>query len=225
MRVTDYSRTKRAIDIICALTAVIVFSPLYIAIAIWLKIEKPNECALFSQERVGQYGEIFKIYKFRSLDSTAPDYLPAKYFKDYSKYSTRFGRVLRHSSIDEIPQFFNVLIGKMSIVGPRPLIINEGNIHEKRLESGIYNLRPGITGLAQINGGNLISNDEKLWWDKVYLQEHNLFLDIWICFHTVIPIGHGNLIRKRLMEHYSECFEEYKEEWKYSCCETSFNNN
>lgn len=225
MKIIDYSIIKRIIDIVCSLTAVIIMLPLYIAIVLWLKIEKPTECALFRQERVGRYGKIFKIYKFRSLDNTAPDYLPAKYFKDYSQFSTRFGRVLRYSSIDEIPQFLNVLFGKMSIVGPRPLIVDEGNIHEKRLESGVYSLRPGITGLAQINGGNSISNEEKLWWDKLYLQKHNLFLDIWICFHTVIPLKDENIIRKKIMKHYSESFDHYKEEWKYSCCETSFDNN
>jgi len=220
-----YSTVKRIIDIVLSLIAVVCLSPLSIVIGIALKLENYNEPILFSQERVGQFGNVFKIYKFRSFSSEAPDNVPSMKFNNYKRFSTKLGRTLRNTSVDEIPQFVNVLKGNMSIVGPRPLIKEEGDIHNRRLELGIYELKPGITGLAQINGGNQITNEEKLWWDNLYLHRSNILLDMWIGFHTIVPLNSNNLINAWLIKRGTLLVGEYKEEWKKLHFETGTNNN
>lgn len=179
-----YDKWKLILDACFASTGLIVLFPILMIIALVLKIERPNEKIIFKQARVGRNGNEFYIYKFRSLEEDAPEYVPARNMKE-EQYVTRIGSIMRKTGLDELPQLFNVLMGDMSIVGPRPLIPEEGSIHDERMKKGIYTVRPGITGLAQIHGGNSISDEEKIFWDHQYLLNRNLIMDLSICVKTI----------------------------------------
>lgn len=180
----NYEFWKRIFDIVISGGALVVLFPLFMIVTIVLKFEDPKEKVIFCQDRIGRNGNTFSILKFRSMKEETPDYVPAKELYDPTEFVTRVGKLLRGSSIDELPQLVNVLRGEMSIVGPRPLIKEEGDIHKKRMDAGVYEIRPGMTGLAQIHGGNLISDQEKLAWDICYLEHRNVFLDLKICIRT-----------------------------------------
>lgn len=122
------------------------------------------------------------------MKESSPHHMPANSMDHMERFSSKLGRNLRKSGIDELPQLINVFRGEMSIVGPRPLIPEEGEIHNMRMKAGIYELSPGITGLAQINGGNAISNELKFEWDRQYLQNISLSLDMKICVKTIEQI-------------------------------------
>ena len=133
---------------------------------------------------MGRDGEVFTCYKFRTMMVDAPHSTPAKDFFDVEKYVTRVGAFLRRSSLDELPQLFNVFLGKMSLVGPRPLICEEYDVHKMRNEAGIYALRPGLTGLAQVRGRNLLCDSEKIENDMIYLDNVRITLDVKILLMT-----------------------------------------
>ncbi len=140
--------------------------------------------ALFRQERIGMGGKPFICYKFRTMYEHAPHCVPSAALVEKEKYITRVGRFLRKTSFDELPQLFNVLKGEMSIVGPRPLIGEESEIHKRRLDGGVYSLRPGITGMAQVNGRDSLNNEEKYSRDRYYLENIGARLDFKIICST-----------------------------------------
>ena len=174
---------KRLIDILGSLIGIIVLSPVYIIVGIlvYLKLGSP---ILFSQMRPGKDEKIFKMYKFRSmLDSTnhLGEVLPDE------ERLTPFGAKLRSTSLDELPELFNVLKGEMSLVGPRPLLVEYLDLYSDEQKKR-HNMRPGITGLAQVNGRNSISWSEKLSLDVEYVENFNLLLDMKILFMTVFKV-------------------------------------
>jgi O-antigen biosynthesis protein WbqP len=178
---------KRSLDIILSLVLIsFLFLPM-IAIAVCIRLDSKGEI-IFKQKRCGRAGREFICYKFRTMYQSAPKNIPASSFSDYKKHVTRVGRFLRRSSLDELPQIFNVLRGDMSLVGPRPLIFEEHQMHEKRMREGVYELRPGITGMAQVRGRNLLDDDEKLENDRYYLDNLRLWLDLKICVYTLFKI-------------------------------------
>ncbi len=183
-----YRKIKRFLDIIISIVVTLILLPFAVMIGVALKIERPREKIIFKQERIGQQGKTFLIFKFRTMNEDSPHYLPSEKVKDAERFCSRIGNILRSTGLDEIPQLLNVIRGEMSIVGPRPLIAEEGDIHNSRLKTGIYNICPGITGLAQVHGGKMISNTEKLHWDLRYLQNMSFLLDCNICLTTFLQL-------------------------------------
>ena len=181
---------KRVLDIFFSAILIIFSLPAMIIIGAAIRIDSSGG-AIFKQQRMGKNGKTFICYKFRTMYIDAPCDVPARKFCDSNKYVTRVGSFLRRSSLDELPQLFNVLFGDMSIVGPRPLISEEKEMHRIRKNAGIYELRPGLTGLAQIKGRNLLCDSEKIENDKLYLDSVRLRLDIKIIFMTIICVIGG----------------------------------
>ena len=174
---TVYERFgKRALDKVVSFCGLVVLAPLFGLIAAAIEIDDPGP-VLFKQKRVGKDKRFFEIHKFRSMMKSAPTDVPIERFEDQEEYLTRVGRFLRRTYLDELPQLWDVFRGKMSLVGPRPVIWNTKELIAERDRYGANNVMPGITGLAQLNGGIALSNKEKAEWDGKYvkiLREGNL---------------------------------------------------
>ena len=185
-----YRLVKRVFDIIVsAVLLAALFLPTLVLMAI-IKLTSEG-AAVFKQKRVGRNGKIFICFKLRTMYVDAPPSLATAKFLNAESYITPIGRFLRRTSLDELPQLLNVLKGDMSLVGPRPLIPEEVDMHRCRGEKGIYAIRPGMTGLAQVKGRDLLSDGEKLALDLEYLDEMGLWLDIKILFSTLLGVATG----------------------------------
>lgn len=174
---------KRPQDFLCALLAIIVLSPVMIVTAILVRI-KLGSPVLFTQERPGKDGNLFELYKFRTMTDerdSEGNLLPDK------ERLTNFGQKLRSTSLDELPELFNMLKGDMSVVGPRPLLVRylpRYNEHQARR----HEVRPGFTGLAQVHGRNAISWDEKFNWDVKYVDNITFLGDWKIIIKTIVIV-------------------------------------
>ena len=189
-----YRFFKRAADIVLSALALIILLVPMLIVALLIAIFDPGKI-FFTQKRVGKDGKLFTIYKFRTMRMNAPKYMATSDVDDPRKFLTPLGRTLRKWSLDEIPQLINVLKGDMSLVGPRPLIPNEEDIHKMRDRFGVYNIRPGVTGLAQINGRDTISPAEKVRWDVCYVEHFGLVMDLKILLATVPKVfGHAGVV-------------------------------
>ena len=185
---------KRLVDIVCALAAIIVFSWLYIIVAILVRI-KLGSPVIFKQPRPGKDEKIFNLYKFRTMTDERDE--NGELLPDDVRL-TKFGRLLRSTSLDELPEAFNILKGDMSVVGPRPLAVQYLPYYteEERLR---HSVRPGLTGLAQVCGRNNISWEEKFMYDLEYVKKINFLQDVGIIFRTVFKavkcegIGQGEM--------------------------------
>lgn len=180
-----YLVLKRIGDVCIATIALVLLSPLMLLVAIAIKIDSPNEKILFIQPRVGRGYKTFKLYKFRSMKSDAPPNVATREFENPEQYLTTLGAFIRKTSIDELPQLFNILRGDMSLIGPRPLVWTEREVRFLRRWYGIYQIRPGITGLAQINGRDTVDNYEKVRYDRLYLQNLCWTQDLKLFFETI----------------------------------------
>lgn len=172
-----YLPLKRALDVTFSALLLIFlsFPMLVIALAVGLT---SRGGILFRQTRIGRGGKGFTCYKFRTMVSHAPPNRPSCDFADAERYITPVGRFLRRTSLDELPQLWNVLRGDMSLVGPRPLIGEEQEIHRIRSEHGVYRVRPGMTGLAQIHGRDRLGDSEKAAYDIRYVSSLSLREDL-----------------------------------------------
>lgn len=177
------TKIKRLFDIAASFCALILLSPLFLVICI-ANILTPNTRVFFSHERRGRGGKPFKIYKFQTMKKDTPN-LPTNQLENPEQYITKVGAFLRKTSLDELPQLWNILKGDMSFVGPRPLISSEMRAHRLRLEYGVYRFRPGLTGMAQINGRDEISLMKKVKYDKIYCDNWSLKLDLIIMLRSV----------------------------------------
>lgn len=199
-----YRVVKRLLDVVISFFSIIILFVPMMVVALAIYIDDPG-WVFFHQNRVGMNGRNFKIYKFRSMKKNTPKYLSTAEVGDPEKYITRLGRFLRKSSIDELPQLINVFKGDMSLVGPRPLIADEYEIHAMRLKYGVYAVRPGVTGLAQINGRDTVCPTEKVKWDIRYLQHFGFPMDAKILMLTFLRV----IGRSGVVEGYN--FEDKKE--------------
>lgn len=186
-----YRWVKRCIDILLSLAGLSVLLIPMALIALIVYIDDPGKI-FFTQYRVGRNGKRFKLYKFRTMKMNTPKYMATMEVDNPDQYITRVGHVLRKLSLDEIPQLINVLKGDMSLVGPRPLISDEYEIHAMRMRFGVYQLRPGVTGLAQINGRDLIAAEEKVRWDVTYLRNFGPMMDLKILLATIPKVLFGS---------------------------------
>lgn len=174
---------KRAIDIFCALAAIIVFGWLYIVVAILVKVELGSP-VLFTQERPGKNEKIFKLYKFRSMTDTRDE--QGNLLPDEIRL-TKFGKLLRATSLDELPEVFNILKGDMSIIGPRPLLVSYLPYYTEE-ERKRHDVRPGLSGLAQVNGRNSVCWDQRLQYDIEYVKKITFWADVKIMIMTVLKV-------------------------------------
>ncbi len=177
------TKWKRLFDIVMAFFGLIILSPVFIVI-ICLLFFTPDSKIFFSHERRGRRGQPFKIYKFQTMRNSTPNVATCD-LENPEQYITPVGRVLRKTSLDELPQLWNILKGDMSFVGPRPLISSELRAHRLRLEYKVYRFRPGLTGWAQINGRDSISLMKKMKLDKEYCDNWSILLDIKIMFKSI----------------------------------------
>ena len=188
-----YSISKRTMDIVSSLVGLILLSPLFLLVAILIKLDSKGPI-IFKQIRIGKDSKPFYIYKFRSMKIDAPN-LSTEEFINASDFTTKVGKFIRKTSIDELPQLVNILKGDMSIVGPRPVIERETRLLKLRKECNVDSILPGITGLAQINGRDNIDDYEKLKYDFEYLSKRNLVLDIKIIINTVLKVAKSEGIK------------------------------
>lgn len=177
------TKFKRLFDIFASFFALIVLSPLFLGICV-ANLLTPDTSVFFSHERRGRGGRPFKIYKFQTMKNGTPN-LATSQLKNPEQYITKVGKFLRKTSLDELPQLWNILKGDMSFVGPRPLISSEMRAHRLRIEYGVYRFRPGLTGLAQISGRDEISLMKKMKYDKIYCDNWSLWLDLVIMIKSV----------------------------------------
>ena len=181
-----YEILKRILDIISSLLGLIVAIPIILVIAIIIKIED-NGPVFYSQQRLGKDEKNFFVYKLRSMRVDAEKYGGVQWAQKDDPRITKIGKFIRKTRIDEIPQLFNILKGDMSLIGPRPERPELTYNFNKEIPGFIDRLviKPGLTGLAQVNGGYDISPEEKLKWDIIYIKNRNIFLDISIIFKTI----------------------------------------
>lgn len=177
---------KRFFDFTVSLLLIIILSPLFVLIGLIVLIDD-GAPIVFKQYRVAKDNKLFYIYKFRTMKNntrnTATIDLTEAEFQ-----ITKSGRFLRKTSLDELPQLFNVLIGDMSFVGPRPLIPEEKEIRNIRKKYNVYSVRPGITGWAQVNGRDMLTDEEKALFDKEYVEKQSILFDIKIMIKTVAVV-------------------------------------
>ena len=185
-----YLLIKNILDFVGALGLILLFSPLFLLIPILIKLDSKGP-VLFTQRRIGKDGSEFSMYKFRTMDVKAPKDLPTHLFSDAENHITRVGCFLRKSSLDEIPQFFNVLKRDMSFIGPRPALWNQYDLMDARRKSKADVLRPGITGLAQVNGRDELPIEKKAELDGLYANKLSFFLDLFILMKTASLVFTG----------------------------------
>lgn len=185
-----YGVVRRVLDVVVSLALLVVLSPLLILVAIAIKLDSPGP-VLFRQRRIGRGSAEFIIVKFRTMAAGSPD-VASHLMGPGSKWVTPLGAILRRTSIDELPQLWNVLVGEMSLIGPRPALFNQYDLVAMRQEVDVDSLKPGVTGWAQVHGRDDIPLDVKVRLDRYYLEHVSPGLDLSILFRTV-----GVLFSKR----------------------------
>lgn len=180
-----YSRfIKRILDIVLsALGIVVLLIPMAI-ISLLIKTDDPGP-AFFTQKRVGLHKKLFKLYKFRSMKISTPHDVPTHLLKDPEQYLLKCGRILRKLSIDELPQLFNIFIGDMSVIGPRPALWNQYDLIAERDKYGANDVKPGLTGWAQINGRDELEIPVKAKLDGEYVEKQSFLFDCKCFFGTI----------------------------------------
>lgn len=178
---------KRKLDIVIALIALIVLSPVLLILSILVKVTSKGPI-FFKQKRVGIDKTYFYIWKFRTMRIDTPKDVPTHLFSNPEQFITPIGRFLRKTSLDELPQLFNIAAGQMAIVGPRPALWNQYDLIEKRDKYGANDVLPGLTGLAQINGRDELEISKKAKLDGIYVKKMSFLFDICIIIKTIFRV-------------------------------------
>ncbi|MCK1201178.1 sugar transferase [Streptococcus uberis] len=182
-----YQVVKRLLAILISGLAIIILSPVLLAVAIAIKCDSKGP-VLFKQKRVGKDKKHFMIYKFRSMYVDAPADMPTHMLKDPTAMITKIGAFLRKTSLDELPQLFNIFKGEMAIVGPRPALWNQYDLIAERDKYNANSIRPGLTGWAQINGRDELEIEEKSRLDGYYVAHMSFLMDLKCFFGTFISV-------------------------------------
>lgn len=178
---------KRLIDSVISFFGLLILSPIFLVLIAAIKIDDPGP-VFFKQNRVGKDNEFFSLHKFRSMKMSTPHDMPTHMLKNPEQYITRVGSFLRKSSLDELPQIWDIFRGKMSIIGPRPALWNQADLVCEREKYGVNDLSPGLTGFAQINGRDELSIPKKVDFDRQYIENISFWFDIKCFFGTVVSV-------------------------------------
>ena len=178
---------KRCLDVILSGCGIVILAPLMALIALAIKVDDPGP-VFFRQKRVGIHKSYFHILKFRTMKMDTPRDTPTHLLENPQKYITRVGGVLRKTSLDELPQIFQIFSGKMSVIGPRPALWNQEDLIEERDRYGANDVRPGLTGWAQINGRDELPIDVKARFDGEYVQRLSFLFDCRCFFGTILSV-------------------------------------
>ena len=200
---------KRLLDFVLSLAACIVLAPVMLAIAVWIKMDSPGP-VFFRQRRVGAHKTHFNILKFRTMRGDTPHDVPTHLLKNADSYITKSGAFLRKTSLDELPQIYNILVGEMAIIGPRPALYNQYDLIEARDRVHANDVRPGLTGLAQVNGRDELPIDAKARYDGEYAANITFLGDMKIFFGTFGYVFH----RKGVVEGGTGALEEQQKAGK-----------
>lgn len=196
---------KRSVDLFISVIGLVVLSPLFLILIIWIKADSKGP-VLFKQKRVGIHKTHFYILKFRTMKIDTPKDTPTHLLSNPEQYITKAGKFLRKTSLDELPQIINIIKGDMAIVGPRPALWNQYDLIEERDKYGANDIRPGLTGWAQVNGRDELEIPVKAALDGEYVQKMGILMDIKCIFKTVIQVfthegvvegGTGNMKKEK----------------------------
>lgn len=186
-----YAYIKRGMDFVLSLLGLIVLSPVFLVLILAIKADSPGP-VLFRQKRVGIHKTHFSILKFRTMRIDTPKDMPTHLLQNPEQYITRVGKFLRRTSLDELPQIINILKGDMAVVGPRPALWNQYDLVEERDKYGANDIRPGLTGWAQINGRDELEIPVKARFDGEYVEKMGLKMDLRCFFGTFISVLRGD---------------------------------
>ena len=178
---------KRTLDILLSGCGIVVLAPVYLAVAVAIKLDDPGP-VFFRQKRVGIHKSHFNILKFRTMKMNTPRDVPTHLLENPEQYITRVGRVLRKLSLDELPQILQIFTGEMSVIGPRPALWNQFDLIAERDKYGANDVRPGLTGWAQINGRDELPIDVKARLDGEYVQKMSFAFDCKCFFGTIVSV-------------------------------------
>ena len=188
-----YLKAKSTADVILGCVGSVVLSPVFLAFACAIKIEDGITApVIFKQKRVGSGDECFQMYKFRSMKLDTPHDCPTHLLENPEQYITKVGKFLRKTSLDELPQLWNIAAGKLAVIGPRPALWNQDDLIALRRKYGVHQLKPGLTGLAQICGRDTLEIEDKAKMDAKYLRHLGLPLDIWCFLGTFVAVIKGD---------------------------------
>lgn len=193
-----YKNIKNIIDTLMGIFLIVILLLPMLVIAISVKVTSEGP-VFFRQERYGRNSKKFIIYKFRTMYIESPQVSNQK-FKEIDEFVTPLGKILRKFSLDELPQLFNIIIGNMSFIGPRPLANSDMYVINLRKKIGADQVKPGITGLAQINGRNNILDNEKAYFDEIYVENLSFFNDTRILFKTFVNVLLAKNINKKSLK-------------------------
>ena len=202
---------KRLIDLFLSAIGILVLIPVWLILAIAIKIDDPGPI-LFRQKRIAQdkngQKQFFQIYKYRSMKMCTPKDTPTHLLENPEQYITKVGGFLRKTSLDELPQIFNIFMGQMSIIGPRPALWNQDDLYEERAKHGANGVKPGLTGWAQINGRDELPIDVKAGLDGEYVKRQSFGFDVKCFFGTISSV----LKHEGVVEGGTGAMEKEKEE-------------